>query len=61
MPNKPSPERRDAPRERERIERAEAEQTEVAGRHANSGQKDHKGARESAQLHYKPKPAPRAR
>ena len=26
-------------------ERAKAEQTEIAGRHKNSGQKDHKGAR----------------
>jgi hypothetical protein len=26
-------------------ERAKAEQNEVAGRHKNSGQKDHKGAR----------------
>ncbi len=26
-------------------ERAKAEQSEVAGRHKNSGQKDHKGAR----------------
>lgn len=29
------------------IERARAEQKEVAGRHKNSGQKDHKGARET--------------
>ena len=61
MPNKPSPARRDATRERERLERATAEQAEVAGRHANTGAKDHKGARESAAQHFKPKPAQRGR
>ncbi len=57
MPSKPSPARDDASHERQRLERAAAEQAEVAGRHSNSGPKDHKGARESAQLHFKPKPA----
>ena len=55
--NKPSPARSDAPAERQRLERAAAEQAEVSGRHRNTGAKDHKGARESAQLHFKPKPA----
>ena len=57
MPHKPSPAQSDAPQERQRLERAAAEQAEVSGRHANSGPKDHKGARESAQQHFKPKPA----
>ncbi len=61
MPNKPAPARSDAAHERQRLDRAQAEQAEVAGRHANSGQKDHKGARESAQQHFKPKPARPAR
>ena len=61
MPDKTSPARSDAPQERQRLERAAAEQAEVSGRHANTGAKDHKGARESAAQHCKPKPAQRGR
>jgi len=49
---KPSPARKDVPppqgpstREPVRTEKQKAEAAEVAGRHRNSGQKDHKGAR----------------
>ena len=34
-----------APREDANKEKEKAEESEVAGRHRNSGQKDHKGAR----------------
>jgi hypothetical protein len=37
--------RRPAAREAVRTRQQKAEAAEVAGRHANSGQKDHKGAR----------------
>ena len=43
-PAKPVP-NHPAPTQDAISERAKAEQTEVAGRHKNSGQKDHKGAR----------------